>query len=460
MIGSGIFIVSADMARTVNGAGWLVLLWIISGVMTMFAALSYGELASMFPKAGGQYVYLKEAYNPLVGFLYGWSLFAVVQSGTIAAVAVAFAKFAGVLYAPFSDQHILLAHGSFSLSAAQVVGIFSILLLTVINYFGIQYGKWIIRLFSSAKLIALFGIIILGLLVFRNAGVWQQNWNNAWALRSLAHRGDSWTSFHPSVFVFATLMGSALVGSLFSSDAWNNVTFISGDIDNPKRNIPLSLVVGTAVVTLLYILANLAYLSLLPLQGNPQATDVPGQGITFALHDRVGTAAATMMFGSTATIIMAVLIMISTFSCNNGIVLSSVRVYQAMAQDGLFFSAMKDDNRYGVPGAALWIQFVWSALLCLSGRYGDLLDYVMFAVVLFYIVTIAGIFRLRKLQPDTLRPYRAWGYPIIPMLYIVMSSLFCLNLLYTKPANSIPGLMLVLAGIPVFFFWKWLESKK
>jgi APA family basic amino acid/polyamine antiporter len=251
-----------------------------------------------------------------------------------------------------------------------------------------------------------------------------------------------------------TALGSALVGSLFSSDAWNNVTFISGDIENPKRNIPLSLFIGTVIVTVLYLLANMAYLSLLPLIGDPNGSTTMTQGIQFAANDRVGTAAATMIFGGLATIIMAILIMVSTFSCNNGIILSSVRVYQAMAKDGLFFDGMKDDNKNGVPGFALWIQFIWSALLCLSGRYGDLLDYVMFAVMLFYIFTIAGIFILRRSRPDAERPYKAFGYPVIPAIYIIFATLFCLNLLYTKPSNSIPGLIIVLLGIPVYYIWR------
>ena len=459
MIGSGIFIVSAGMAQTVAGSGWLLLLWIISGVITVFAALSYGELAAMFPHAGGQYVYLKEAYNPLVGFVYGWTLFLVVQSGTIAAVAVAFAKFAAVLYPPFSEKHILLDLGWLQISAAQLLGIFSILILTIINSRGIQYGKIIVRVFSSAKIIALFAIIILGLFFFRNANIWAQNFAEPWRQMSLIKDSSGhWNWQALSTFGLMTALGSALVGSLFSSDAWNNVTFISGDIENPKRNIPLSLFIGTLIVTVLYLLANMAYLSLLPLVGDPNATDTLAQGIQFAANERVGTAAATMIFGSIATIIMAILIMVSTFSCNNGIILSSVRVYQAMAKDGLFFDRMKDDNQQGVPGFALWIQFIWASLLCLSGQYGALLDYVMFAVMLFYILTIAGIFILRRDRPDAERPYRAFGYPVIPIIYILFATLFCLNLLYAKPYNSIPGLIIVLLGIPVYYVWRAVKK--
>lgn len=458
MIGSGIFIVSAEMTRTISGPGWLLLLWAISGVITVFAALSYGELAGMFPHAGGQYVYLKEAFNPLVGFVYGWTLFLVVQSGTIAAVAVAFAKFAGVLYGPFSEKNILLDLGWYQLSAAQVVGVLSILVLTLINIRGIHYGKVIARIFSSTKLIALFGLIVLGLIFFRDPAVWQKNFMDTWSTIAWTKEGGQWSWHELTSIGVVTALGAALVGSLFSSDAWNNVTFISGDIENPKRNIPLSLLFGTVIVTVLYMLTNMAYLSLLPLAGDPIAMTVKEQGIQFAANDRVGTAAATMIFGTTATVIMAILIMISTFSCNNGIILSSVRVYQAMARDGLFFRRMKEDNKNGVPGFALWIQFIWAALLTLSGKYGPLLDYVMFGVMLFYILTIAGIFILRRTRPDAERPYKAFGYPVIPVVYIIFAALFCINLLYAKPENSIPGLILILAGIPVYFIWRRVNS--
>lgn len=458
MIGSGIFIVSAEMTRTISGPGWLLLLWVISGVITVFAALSYGELAGMFPHAGGQYVYLKEAFNPLVGFVYGWTLFLVVQSGTIAAVAVAFAKFAGVLYGPFSEKNILVDLGWYQLSAAQVVGVISILILTLINIRGIHYGKVIARVFSSTKLIALFGLIILGLVFFRDPEVWHKNFMDTWSTITWTKEQGHWSWHELTGVGIVTALGAALVGSLFSSDAWNNVTFISGDIQNPKRNIPLSLLFGTLIVTVLYVLTNMAYLSLLPLAGDPNAATIKAQGIQFAANDRVGTAAATMIFGTTATVIMAILIMVSTFSCNNGIILSSVRVYQAMARDGLFFNKMKEDNKNGVPGFALWIQFIWAALLTLSGKYGPLLDYVMFGVMLFYILTIAGIFVLRRTRPDAERPYRAFGYPVIPVLYIIFAALFCVNLLYTKPENSIPGLIIILAGIPVFFIWRGVNK--
>ncbi|HWB62626.1 MAG TPA: amino acid permease [Chitinophagales bacterium] len=459
MIGSGIFIVSADMSRTLGGPGWLLVAWVISGLMTVFAALSYGELAGMFPHAGGQYVYLKEAYNPLIGFLYGWTLFAVVQSGTIAAVAVAFAKFTGVLIPQLGDGNVLWQFHSasfdFKITAAQLFGIFSILIITIINARGINYGKMVNRIFTSTKLLALFGLIVLGIFFFARPGVWQQNVAHFWDAGTYTADENGHVSFKALTSIgLLAAMGVALVGSLFSSDAWNNVTFIAGEIDEPKRNIPLSLFTGTVVVTVLYLLANVAYLKLLPFFGTPNAADIAGNGLQFPVHDRVGTAAATMIFGNAATVIMALLIMVSTFGCNNGIVLASVRVYQAMAKDGLFFSKMKDNNRFGVPGFALWVQFIWASLLCLSGKYGDLLDYIMFAVMLFYILTIIGLFILRVKRPNEPRPYKAFGYPIIPIIYIIFALYFCIDLLIMKPAYSYPGLIIVILGLPVFYYWR------
>lgn len=455
MIGSGIFIVSSDIARQTGGTGWLLLSWVISGVITLFAALSYGELAGMFPHAGGQYVYLKKAYNPLVGFLYGWTIFLVVQCGTIAAVAVAFAKYTGVLVPALSENHILFTAGSFKISAAQLFGIFSILVLTLINVRGINYGKIVVRIFTSAKLIALFGIIILGIFVYGNTEVWNTNWSDAFNLSHWAKNTDGiWEQSHLSSIALMSAIGVGLVGSLFSSDAWNNVTFISGDIENPKRNIPLSLAMGTAIVIILYLLVNVAYLHLLPLAGDVNGATTLDRGIQFAHNERIGTAAAEMMFGAAAAIIMAVLIMVSTFGCNNGIILSSVRVYQAMAKDGLFFKKMQHNNKNGVPGFALWVQFIWASLLCLSGKYGDLLDYVMFSVMLFYILTIAGLFILRKKQPDAERPYKAWGYPVVPAIYLILASAFCINLLLVKTSACWPGLVIVAIGVPVYYYWR------
>lgn len=453
MIGSGIFIVSADISRQTGGAGWLLLSWVLSGVITLFAALSYGELAGMFPHAGGQYVYLKNAYNPLVGFLYGWTIFLVVQCGTIAAVAVAFAKYTGLLIPAFSENNILLELGSYKISAAQLLGIFSIFILTLINSRGINYGKIVVRIFTSAKLIALFGIIVLGLFVFGSADTFTANWSTAFSLTHWDKAGDGWVQSNLSSIALLSAIGVGMVGSLFSSDAWNNVTFISGDIENPKRNIPLSLAIGTFIVITLYLLANVAYLFLLPLAGDPNGADTISRGIQFAQNERVATAATEMMFGSKAVFIMAVLIMVSTFGCNNGIILSSVRVYQAMANDGLFFEKMKHNNSNGVPGFALWVQFIWASLLCLSGKYGDLLDYVMFSVMLFYILTIAGLFILRKKQPNAERPYKAVGYPVLPAIYLLLATAFCVNLLIVKFSACWPGLVIVGIGVPVYFYW-------
>lgn len=457
MIGSGIFLVSSDMARTMGSSGWLILLWIISGVMTMLAALSYGELAGMMPDAGGQYVYLKKSFNNFIAFLYGWTLFVVIQCGSIAAVAVAFAKYAGVLFPSLGEGNVLFQiTNSFSINAAQITGIFSILLLTLLNRAGMQYGKAINLFFNSTKLIALFGIIVLGIFIFGKSEIWNMNWQDAWHAVQFSwnEKTKTMSTIELSGMALISAVGVGLVGSLFSSDAWNNVTFIAGDIENPKRNIPLSLFFGTAIVSLLYILANVAYLYLLPLKGTPESTETLKAGIQYAANDRVGVAAAMQIFGNPAVIIMAVLIMISTFGCNNGIVLSSVRVYQEMANDGLFFEKMKFNNKNGVPGFALWVQFIWASVLCLSGKYGDLLDYVMFAVILFYILTLIGLFILRKKMPDVERPYKAFGYPVLPALYIVLATAFCLNLLIVKPNFAVGSLAIVALGIPVYYVWK------
>lgn len=447
MIGSGIFIVSADMSRLLGGPGWVLLGWALSGVITLLAALSYGELAGMYPHAGGQYVYLREAFGPLTGFLYGWTLFVVIQCGTIAAVAVAFAKFTGVLVPWFSEQHILFESGSFKISAAQLLGIFSIFLLTLFNAQGIRYGQLINRFFTSAKLLALFGLIVLGLVIFQDNSIWQSNMADFWRFAPV----ETTASNVPVAVVLMSAIGVSLVGALFSSDAWNNVTFIAGEIENPKRNIPLSMLLGTAIVITLYLLVNVAYLKLLPFWGNPNGTTVDERGLQFALNDRVGVAAVIAVLGGVGSIIMAVVIMISTFGANNSIALAGARVYQAMAQDGLFFDKMKNMNRNGVPGFALWAQFIWASLLCLSGKYGDLLDYIMFSVVFFYILSVVAIFVLRRKKPELERPYKVWGYPIVPILYILLASGFCINLLIMKPQYSYPGLIIVLLGIPVYF---------
>jgi basic amino acid/polyamine antiporter, APA family len=455
MIGSGIFIVSADIARTVGSPGYLLLVWLITGFVTIVAALSYGELAGMMPQAGGQYVYLREAYSPFVGFLYGWTLFLVIQTGTIAAVGVAFAKFTGVLIPWFSESHILFFIFGLKISAAQILAILSIITLTFINMRGLREGKTVQDIFTLTKTIALLGLILLGVFIGRNSGAIAANFSNFW--------NGGWThmdqgkivSFESlSGLMLCAAIGVAMVGSLFSSDAWNNITFTAGEVINPRRTIPLSLVLGTGTVTLLYLAANFSYLLVLPFAGNPDGATVVERGIQFATSDRVGTAAASMIFGETAAVIMAILIMVSTFGCNNGLILAGARVYYAMAKDNLFFKRIGTLNKNAVPGVALGVQAVWASLLCLSGTYGDLLNYVVFAVLIFYILTIAGIFLLRKKRPDAERPYKAFGYPVLPSLYILIAAAVCVDLLIFKPLSSWPGLFIVVTGIPVYFLWK------
>jgi APA family basic amino acid/polyamine antiporter len=461
MIGSGIFIVSADIARTVGSPGHLLLVWLVTGVITVIAALSYGELAGMMPNAGGQYVYLREAYNPLVGFLYGWTLFLVIQTGTIAAVAVAFAKFTGILVPWFAETHVLGAVLGRKISAAQLLAIASIVVLTGVNLRGLRTGKIVQDVFTITKTIAVFGLILLGIFVGRNAHAVAANtasfWNAAWTHVTAGRVA----SVEPlSGLMLLAAIGVAMVGSLFSADAWNNITFTAGEVVNPRRNIPLSLVLGTGTVIVLYLLANVAYILVLPVAGSPEGATVLERGIQFAQNDRVGTAAAAMIFGGPAAAIMAVLIMVSTFGCNNGLILAGARVTYAMAQDGLFFRRTGALNSKAVPGFALVAQAIWASLLCLSGSYGNLLDYVIFAVLIFYVLTIAGIFRLRRLRPDAERPYRALGYPVLPALYIVAAAAISLDLLIFKKQYTWPGLVIVLTGIPVYFLWRALAGRQ
>ena len=460
MIGSGIFIVSADIARTVGSPGYLLLVWAITGAVTLTAALSYGELAGMMPQAGGQYVYLREAYNPLVGFLYGWTLFMVIQTGTIAAVGVAFAKYTAVIMPAFSESHILLAIGGLNISAAQILAIAVIAALTYSNARGLRQGKIVQDVFTMAKTTALLGLILLGLFIGANATAITANWSDFWSTK-WTHVGEGNVLSIESLSGLGILaaIGVAMVGSLFSSDAWNNITFTAGEVVNPKRNIPLSLVLGTMVVTVLYILANIAYIVVLPVVGTPEGGDILGRGIQFATNDRVGTAAAYMIFGEPAAVIMALLIMVSTFGCNNGLILAGARVYYAMARDRLFFRSVGTLNKNSVPGVALLVQGIWASMLCLSGNYGDLLDYVIFAVLVFYILTVAGIFRLRKSRPDAERPYKAFGYPILPALYIAVAAAISIDLLIYKPTYTWPGIVIVLLGIPVYYAWTRFTSR-
>lgn len=441
MIGSGIFIVSADIMKQVGSAGWLTLIWVISGLMTMIAAVSYGELSAMFPKAGGQYVYLKEAYNELIGFLYGWSFFAVIQTGTIAAVGVAFAKFAAYLYPPVSDQNILYQIGDFKLNAAQLVSIAIIILLTYINSRGVKNGKYIQTIFTVAKIASLFGLIIFGFILAAKADVWNANWANAWIAKQYTEGTGTWATIGGSVLFSA--IAASMVGSLFSSDAWNGVTFISGEIKNPQRNVGLSLFFGTLIVTVIYISANLMYVAVMPLDA-----------IAFAPSQRVAVEASQYIFGTTGTYIIAVMIMVSTFGCNNGLILAGARVYYTMAKDGLFFKKAASLNTASVPGWGLWFQCFWASALCLTGKYGDLLDYVMIIVVIFYILTIYGIFILRKKMPNAERPYKAFGYPVLPFIYIVLAFAFCFALLKDKTSTCGWGVLIMLAGIPVYYLTK------
>ncbi len=444
MIGSGIFIVSSSITRYVGSSGWLIAAWLITGFMTITAAVSYGELSAMYPKAGGQYVYLQKAYNPLVGFLFGWSFFSVIQTATIAAVAVAFSRFTAYLIPAVGENNILADLGFIKISAAQVLAICLILFLTYTNTRGVKESKMIQNSFTFTKLISLFGLIVVGFL-FTKHSFWHENWINAFdarqAVTSTGADGavtHSWLPIGGTTLIGA--MAAAMVGSIFSSDSWNNVTFIAGEIKNPQRNIGLSLFLGTSIVTLIYISANLMYLHVLPLQA-----------IAFAENDRVAIAAANAVLGNIGTIVIAVMIMISTFGCNNGLILAGARVYYTMAKDGLFFKKTGSLNKNEVPAYGLWIQALVASLLCLSGKYGDLLTMVSFIVVIFYVLTIIGIFILRKKEPNLPRPYKAFGYPFLPAIYIIMATVFCIGLVYTEPKYSLWGLVITLLGIPLYY---------
>ena len=444
MIGSGIFIVSSSITRYVGSSGWLIAAWVITGFMTITAALSYGELSAMYPKAGGQYVYLQKAYNPLVAFLFGWSFFAVIQTATIAAVAVAFSKFTAYLIPAVGENNIIANLGFIKISAAQLLAIALIVFLTYTNTRGVKEGKMIQNTFTFTKLISLFGLIIVGFL-FSKHSFWSENWTNAFdAKQAIASTLADGSVTHTWVPVGGTaligLMAAAMVGSIFSSDSWNNVTFIAGEIKNPQRNIGLSLFLGTSIVTLIYMSTNLMYLHVLPLND-----------IAFAENDRVAITAANAVMGNIGTIVIAVMIMISTFGCNNGLILAGSRVYYTMAKDGLFFKKAGTLNKNEVPAYGLWIQCIVASILCLSGKYGDLLTMVSFIVVIFYVLTIIGIFILRKKEPNTPRPYKAFGYPFMPAIYIVMATVFCLGLVYTEPKYSLWGLVITLLGIPLYY---------
>ncbi len=467
MIGSGIFIVSSIIARQVGSPGWLLVVWIVTGLLTLTAALSYGELAAMMPKAGGQYVYLREAFSPLWGFLYGWTLFLVIQTGTIAAVAVGFARYMGVLVPWVSESNYIIAPIRFggyavSLSTTQFVGLALIGFLTFTNTRGLEVGKLIQNVFTTAKTGALIALIVLGIIVGLRSGAGAENFSDLWTVRgTLQDVGAGLTA----ATAFGLFVGIcvAQTNSLFSADAWNNITFTAGEVINPRRNVPLSLAFGTFLVIGLYLLANVAYLATLPFIA-----------IQNAPSDRVASETANVIFPGAGATIMAVAIMISTFGCNNGLILAGARAYYAMARDGLFFRSVSELNRFHVPAWGLVIQGVWAGVLVLprtvktdatgavtgyGNLYGNLLDYVISAALIFYILTIIGIFLLRRKQPDVERPYRAFGYPIVPALYVVGATVILLVLFMYQTATTWPGLIIVLTGVPIYFVWKFLGRK-
>jgi basic amino acid/polyamine antiporter, APA family len=466
MIGSGIFIVSADIARQTGSPGGLLLTWIITGILTIFGALSYCELAGMMPKAGGQYNYLREIYSPSWGFLYGWTFFLVIQTGTIAAVAVGFARFFGVLIPAIAPDNYIIppihlsSSYALSLSTQQLVAVLMIILLTLLNMQGLAFGKWIQNIFTSAKTLSLIALILLGVII-GGSGVFSANMANLFTPQNPAIIEGLTVS--DGILGIIVAFSVAQVGSLFSSDGWNNIAATAGEVKDPQRTVPLALVFGTVIVTALYVLANVAYLSTLSFQQIQTAPD-----------DRVATASLNVIFGGIGATIMAVAIIISTFGCNNGLILAGARVYYAMAKDNLFFKSVGQLSEKLVPATALILQCVWSCLLVFprtvsindkgvttyGNLYGTLLDYVVFAVLIFYILTIIGLFILRKKRPDAERPYKAFGYPIIPAIYIIVATVICLVLLVYKPSTSIPGLIIVLTGAPVYFIWKSLGQKQ
>ena len=454
MIGSGIFIVSSTMSQQLGSSGYLLLAWVISAVVTIIAALSYGELAGMMPTAGGQYVYLKEAWGPQVGFLYGWTCFMVNQTGFLAAVGVAFAKFTAVFFPQLGLSRILVELGPLKVSAGQAVAISVVCIITFINTRGIQSGKIIQGVFTSTKLIALALLIVVGVIVAFNGHFIKENFQNMWQATATSVSDKGVVSIVPLAGM--TLLGAigvSMVGSLFSSDAWNNVTFISAEIKKPGKNIPLALLFGTLMVGVLYVLVNITYLLILPLHGKPGDTSVMEQGIQFAKDGRVATAAVSLMLGDSAKYFMAALIMISTFGCINGIALSSARLYYAMAKDGLFFKQAMELNKKNVPAKSLVFQCIWACVLCLSGTYNDLLDYITIASLIFYALTIAGIFVLRKKQPNAERPYKVVGYPFLPAIYIIVAVAISADLLIDKSTQNQtwPGIIIVLIGLPIYY---------
>ncbi|WP_374363297.1 APC family permease [Cloacibacterium sp.] len=444
MIGSGIFIVSADMMRNLGSGYWLIAVWVITGIMTVAAALSYGELSAMFPKAGGQYTYITEIFGKRLGFLYGWGMFTVIQTGTIAAVAVAFGKFSAYLFPALNDAAPLFQSGEFKITWIQILGIAVILLLTYINTRGVESGKLLQNIFTGSKIVALLGLIFLGFILVKES-FWSGNMSFGWeAFNNIAKDAKgNFLQLGWEKISGATVLGgiaAAMVGSVFSSVAWENVTFVSGEIENPQKNVIKAMVLGTISVMVLYLLVNFVYLNALD-----------RDSIAFAANDRVAVAASEKMFGSVGTIIMAVLVMISTFGCVNGIVLAGARVFQTMAKDGLFLKSAIENNKNGVPEKSLWMQGIWASLLALSGQYGDLLDMISFVIVLFYMITVFGVIYMRIKRPDTERSYKTWLYPVTPIIYLLIGTAFCVLLFIYKPNYTWPGLLLILIGLPVYY---------
>jgi APA family basic amino acid/polyamine antiporter len=475
MIGSGIFIVDADIARGTDSPALYLGAWVVTAILTMIGALSYGELAAMMPKAGGQYVYLRESLGPLWGFLFGWTLFLVIQTGTIAAVCVAFGKFLGVFFPAISTTHwlwhiahvpalrvgpMVLGNMEIGVSTANLTGIAIVIFLAIVNVFGVRLGALIQNVFTTAKALSLAALILLAFTVGHNATAWAANFGPGW---SQLWRNAGWSSLHPvqvgvggpMVLVnVVVILAVVQVGSLFSADAWNNITFTAGEVKNPRRNIPLSLILGTGFVLTVYFLVSLSYLLVLPMHGDPNGTTLVARGIQHASEDRVATAALQQMLPFGGAWLMAGAILVSTFGCANGMTLAGARVYYAMSRDGLFFKSVgRLHPRYKTPVAGLLVQAAWTVLLCVSGSYSQLLDYIIFAELVFYILTIVGLFVLRHKQPDAARPYKAWGYPVLPGLYLVLAAGICVVLLRYKPQYTWPGLVLVLLGIPVYLFW-------
>ena len=456
MIGSGVFIVAADMGRTLGSPGWLLIAWILTGIITVLGALAYGELAAMYPRAGGMYTFLRESMSPLMGFLYGWTLFVVIQTGTIAAVAVGFGKFLGVLwpavtadtYSWFPHTTLHTSDGSaidLGLSPQRLAALVTIWVLTWINLRGVREGKLVQTTLTVIKTVSLAALVLLALTIGRNPAAVTANFGANWFTGS-----PQWSS------LFVITFGSALVGSLFSADSWHSPTFAAAEVQNPQKNLPRALLLGTVLVSTLYILANLGYLSVLPLHGVADGATVIARGIDHATNDRVATAVMEYIFGANGAAIMACAILISTFGCNNGLILSGARVYYAMARDGLFFARAGSLSKNAVPAFALVAQSVWTGLLCLTGTYSQLLDYVVFAALLFYALTTIGLFILRVKRPDEPRPYRAVGYPVLPALYILLASGVAVTLLVADKtrAQALSGLVLVLLGVPVFLLWR------